>query len=289
MKKLSLTIPLLPLCLLLLGADLHAEKVFMLYGFKIGQPTRNAVNQLGPPAKTHAYENGFAYSLYRLDGCRLVITEHPTGPGLIWSIQTEGDRNPEGHGLDGINLGDPFEKVVERFGTPDSTEDSKDENTGRPIEGAALCSYLKKGNFVVERRNGRVAALKISYNGPARKREKSADAQRFLADVRSGDPATVARWMHHNFTLTTGTDSRSVATSMMHSLTHDEALRAVLFDREWGCASARETDIREMPGDSRKQAGDGTMYELTTNGARYELLFVKSHEGWMLKSLRLVR
>ncbi|TAL34001.1 MAG: hypothetical protein EPN93_12470 [Spirochaetes bacterium] len=269
---------------ILLTLPLHADMVFMLYGFKIGQNISNPTNQLGAPIKTHKFDDGYVSHVYKMSDHVLIVTADNTRPELIWAIQLEGKSNPRGLGLGGIDLGDPVRTVIERYGQPDKKTPAVDEATGKPVENVVYYAYHRNGNFSLEARDDRVTSIKIAYNGPDAKRTDKIDFRKFLETVRAKDLNAIGRYIYADFALNTPTESHRIRTSIIHALANDPAIREIFFDPDHGVASLRDGDVVSSALRIQMNPGNtGYVYKVTKNGRRYELFFVDGYEGWVLK------
>jgi len=93
------------MCIMLgISAEIRAEKIYVLYGFKIGQSSDAPVQQFGKPFKSHTFEDGYSYRAYNMKDHMVVFESDNTRPDLIWAIQIQGESNPPCLGLKGMMI-----------------------------------------------------------------------------------------------------------------------------------------------------------------------------------------
>ncbi len=263
--------------------DAHAKKQFVLYGFKIGQKSSAPIKQFGKPYKTHKFKDGFSYIAYSMKDHAVIFESDNTRPDLIWGIQLEGKSNPSSLGLNGVNLGDPISKAVSVFGKPNSITGAIDESTGKPMKGIEYYSYMKKDNFSIESTNGKVTSIKVLFNGPSAVKEASIDFKKFVKDVRGKNMDKICEYISPDFVLHKDKPG-SISTSIFDVLINNKDVNDIFFNKKYGISEIKESDIA---GSAMRVQTDpnmvGYVYKIKKNDREYDLVFIKSFEGWVLR------
>jgi hypothetical protein len=261
----------------------YAEDIFVLYGFKIGQKSSIPVRQFGNPIQTYKFEDGFSYNVFKMKDHVVVFESDNTRPDLIWSIQIQGESNPQYLGLNGINLGDKVSEVIKVFGKPDKIEEATDEKTKKPIKNIDYYSYDESSNFSIEVTDKIVTSIKISFKGPNKTKDPIIDFNKFLSTVRSNDLNKISNYIDPDFELR-NKETFLIDTSVIEALNRSKEINSIFFNSDYGIITITDKDIAEAS--MRVQTNPdsaGYVFKIKKNKMRYELYFEKSYEGWVLK------
>lgn len=267
----------------------YAEKIFVLYGFKIGQKSSIPVKQFGKPVQTQKFEDGFSYNVFKMKDHIVVFESDNTRPDLIWSIQIQGESNPQFLGLNEINLGDKISDVIKVFGKPDKIQEAIDEQTKKPIKNIEYYSYNESSNFSIEATDKIVTSIKITFNGPNYTKDSTVDINKFLSTVRSNDLNKISRYIDPDFQLHYK-KNHSITTSIIDALSNSKEIKDIFFNTEYGIISIIDKDIFESA--MRVQTNPksvGYVFKIKKNKMEYELYFQKSYEGWVLKYINQLK
>ena len=275
------------LLLVLLPVAGFSRRVFVLYGFKLGQNKATAEKQFGRPFKAHTFPDGFSYCAFMRKDHVVVIQSDSSRPDLIWAVQIQGRSNPSGHGLAGVNLGDPEVVVQKMLGKPDRVRTAVDEETKKPLTNIRYYSYHETSNYSVEVQNGKVSSIKVVFSGPSRTRTGQVPLKDFFAAIRKRDLPRLAALLRYDFTYMHGKNFRNstgIRTSIIHTLTADQELNRLFFDAVSGLVSFTAQDAGRAVM-RLTDAGTGYVYTVKRGSLKYELYFIMSFEGWVLRTV----
>ena len=142
--------------------SLVAEEYDSLYGFSLGAPITSVLEKLGKPDKLIELKNGSKVIVFIEKDHYAAFGSIPPNNDFIYSIQLTGERSSKKHAIGGIQLGDPFEKVLKNLGEPTASRAARDQET-KKVEDANIHFYGE--NFSFEEVNGKIASIKITYDG----------------------------------------------------------------------------------------------------------------------------
>ena len=264
--------------------EVWAEKMFVLYGFKIGQKTDTAFRELGKATKTFEFDDGFkAFAFMKGDHYVLMETD-PSRPDMIWGIQLSGKRNPVHCGLGAVNLGDPVENAIKVLGRPDSSEYAVDEITKKELRHIKRYSYYTTSNFSIESENGNVSSIKIVFNGPVSPFPQF-DGWRLMREIKKGDPYAICSLISGEVTLIERGKEKQLEKSLLSEISPGGSLHTILFNRDFGVGTVTEKDITYSALRLYSDRNVGMPVVVEKDGRKYEMVFMKSFEGWMLKDI----
>lgn len=284
-KKIAVT----SILFILFSSNVNAEKIFVLYGFKIGQKSSIPLKQFGKPFKADKFEDGYGYTAFKMKDHVVVFESDNTRPDLIWSIQIQGKSNPPFLGLKEINLGDDISKVIKIFGKPDDIREAFDEITKKSVKDIEYYSYDETGNFSVEATNKIVTSIKISFNGPVEIKENQIDIDKFLAAVRSKDFNKISHFIDTDFEFHQK-KNYSINTSITNALENSKEINNIFFNPEYGIISIEKKDI--VTSVFRFQVDPnsiGYVYKIKRDKVEYELCFYKNYDGWVLRNINQLK
>jgi hypothetical protein len=269
--------------------NLSAEDRYVLYGFKIGQKIESAKTKFGEPFKTEKFDDGFTSLVYKLNNSYIVFEINPSAPDLIWGIQSSGTSNPENCGLMGVNLGDPVSKIEKVFGKPDEKKPAIDEITKEEIPGTDFYSYNTSSNFSLETEKGKVSSIKINAEKP--KESKDAAPFESLIDMcKKKDYYGLAEMLAPDMYISKDRSFNQINCSMLDSLTKDELFKTLFFDKTKGIASINK-NTKQTRAMRIFQSGDkyplGDVIKIDTPSLKYEIVFVKGFEGWVIWEINI--
>lgn len=261
-------------------SSVFAENIYTLSGFKIGQNMTSVKNELGNPFKVHKFDDGYVAYIYQLQNYNVIFETNPSRPDLIYAIQIEGKSNPDKMGLGNLNLGDKESKIMELFGKPDLIENAKDEITGEIIPNIKYYDYYNKLNFSIEANSAKVSSIKIIMKPEINLKEKP-DYDAFLIDLSKRN---IEKYISAFFELHIDNKSYALSKSMFSVLNNEKVFNEAFYGKTYGIVNIKNSDKY----DSALRVGDhgmGYVFKITKNGFKYELYFVKSYDGWVLKDL----
>jgi hypothetical protein len=262
---------------------LYAQKIYVLYGFKIGQKSSAPIKQFGKPFKNHKFPDGFSYNAFKMKDHIAVFESDNTRPDLIWAIQIEGKNNPPSLGLNEINLGDNISKVIKIFGKPDSIKEAIDEETKNPMKGIEYYSYDKSSNFSIEATNKIVSSIKIVFNGSNENTESNIDFKKFLKSVQLKDFNKISQFIYADFVFNKNKEF-TINTSIIDSLINNKEINNIFFNPSYGIITIQDKDIVESALRVQTEPNFvGYVFKIKKNNIEYELLFFKNYDGWVLK------
>jgi hypothetical protein len=254
------------------AADYHT-----LYGFKLGQELRLAQDHLGEPAKVIPFEDGWKAYVFVREKHVVIFETDETRPDVIISIQLEGERNPAGLGLDGIDLGSSAAKALEKLGTPTARKQAVDEVTHEDVPGTFV-SFFGRG-LSVEEKDGKVSSVKILFAGPSAATD-TADLEAFLRAVKEKDLYRLAESISSDLTLA---GEKAIRGPIIGALQGKTDLHAFLFGKG-GVGSLRAKDAEanlRLTEEADGRRVSGAVFKFKGAKVR-ELFFVRSFEGWVL-------
>lgn len=269
---------------------LIAEKKFLLYGYKLGQSIEPVIKKLGKPAKVHRFPDGFTLYAYQFPEHNLIFETDNTRPDLIWAIQIQGHSNPKHYGLDGIDLGDPVEKMVKKIGKPDKITQAVDEITKKDISTTSYYSYFENGNYSIEVSNGKISSIKMQFNGPAMTDPKDIYIlDRLIESAKAKDYYATAHFISSEFEIDWNGKKYKPGCSLLDFLIKENGVNDVFFSRETGIASllTKNIDRNVMTLDGKGDRGKlrGLIFTVNQNNNKYQFLFFQSFDGWVLRSV----
>jgi hypothetical protein len=264
----------------------YAKKHFVLYGFKIGQTIESARNELGNPSKTIDFKDGFKAYVFMKGDHYVVMEADGSRPDMIWGIQIAGKSNPKNRGFGLVNLGDEADKTIKLLGKPDSTEFAVDEETKKELKHIKYYSYNKTSNYSLESENGKLTSMKIVFNGPVNPYPdfafgnltgsiKAGNLYRVCENI-SGELAVVEKGKTHRFTR-----------SIVSDITSAGVLNDILFNKEYGIGTIIDSDIKNAALRLFANGTNGWVFSIEKKNRKYELFFMKSFEGWVLREITI--
>jgi len=272
----------------LYGGTARAEKMFVLYGFKIGQKTDAAFSELGKPTKTYNFSDGFTSFAFMKGDHYIIIETDASRPDMIWGIQLSGKKNPVHRGLGEVNMGDPVEKAIKTLGRPDSSEFAVDEITNKELRHIKRYSYYKKSNFSIESENGKVSSVKIVYNGPVEPYPEF-DGWRLTREIQKGDPYAVCSLISGEVTLIEKGRGKHPGKSLLSEILPGGTLHSILYNRDYGIGTVTGKDVTYSALRLYADRNVGMPVVVERGGRKYEMVFMKSFEGWMLKEITIIK
>ncbi len=263
-----------------------ANKLFVLYGYKIGQSINNPKLEYGKPSKEIKHDDGFISYVYDFEKHYVIFQCDNTRPDLIWGIQLTGEKNSTNFGLNGLNLGDPSKKVIKILGKPDKITTAVDDFTKKELKDITYYSYHEKGNYSIEIENDKVSSIKINFIGPM-ETNNLVDFSEFVKSVKSKNYYKIATFISTNFTIYKVNKSYNITKSIFNSLMNDKIFNDTFFNKSYGISSiTNKNDITSAMRLEDKSAG--FVYKINKNNVKYELFFIKSFDGWVLKYIDFI-
>lgn len=264
------------LCLIIAARSALAADYHTLYGFKIGQSIESVKEALGEPSKVIPFEDGWIAYAYRKEGHNVIFETNSSRPDLIISIQIEGSRNPEGLGLDHVNLGSSVGTAKKMLGEPTVHESALDSATDKPINNAYINRYGEALSF--EESADKVTSIKINY-ASSTTQEKFEGLSPLLGAIKSNDYYTLCELLSENLTVN---DEPVIHGQMLESIRGKSKLNEFLFSKSGlaglGSDEKYETNIRVS------ENGSGFVLKFK-NRSFEELYFVQTFQGWVLESV----
>lgn len=272
--------------LLLVSNVVFAEKLYVLYGFKLGQKISTIEAELGKPFKVIDYEDGFVAYIYKMNDHYVVFEAAPSNLDLIWSIQIGGTHNPQNLGLRDINLSDSFEKMNKILGKPDEKENARDEKTGKIIDNTIYYSYNKSGNFSIEVNNNQISSIKITYE-EGKSQKDAPDLNTIIGALTSKDYYKICSVIAPNFEIV-DSQTLSFSTSIYDSIQNDKKINDVLLNPQYGICAIKDNNILESHIHLSMSGPSGMEYDIKIDKIHYQLLLTQEYEGWEIRKIEIL-
>lgn len=255
----------------------------VLYGYKIGQTLQNVRAELGKEDSIHKFPDGHKAYIYRRSDHVVVFQVDPGQPDRIWSIMVQGIANPADRGLDGVDLGMKESEVLARLGPPDSKRTARDGLTGKEAPGIFYWNYFDSSNFSLEFADGKLRSIKNIYR-PETTFPPEPDLAKWVERLKQKNFARVCNALRVDAVFVLNGKSFSPIGSCLEFVRKEGPVRSVLFG-PGGLGAGKVQDCRQVSLRVLAEGGAGPVIHCTINKQRYELLFVRSFEGWVLLTL----
>ena len=139
-----------------------AEEYSSLYGFSLGDPINKVLEKFGEPDKIIELKDKSEVNVFIKEDHYAVFVTLPPKNDSIFSIQLTGQNSSKEQGIEGVRLGDAFEKVLKMFGEPTRSRAAIDQETRKEVEDTNIHFYGE--NFSFEVANGKVTSIKLTYD-----------------------------------------------------------------------------------------------------------------------------
>jgi hypothetical protein len=272
--------------LLLVSNVVFAEKLYVLYGFKIGQKISTIEAQLGKPSQVIYYEDGFVAYIYKMADYYVVFEASPSNLDSIWSIQIGGKRNPQKMGLRDINLGDSFEKMIKIFGEPDEKENARDEYTGKTLDDTIYYSYNNNGNYSIEVTNNQISSIKVAYE-EGKSTKDIPDLNAIIDALASKDYYKICSILAPNLEIV-DSQTLSFSKSIYDSILNDNKINDVLFNPQYGLCAIKENNFLESHIHLAMGGPSGFEYNIKIDKVHYQLLLTEEYDGWVIRRIDIL-
>ena len=263
------------------GGPAAAEGYHVLYGTKLGQSLGLIKKSLGEPYKTFTFEDGWTAHAYKKGDHAVIFETSAERPDIVISIQIEGRANPEGMGLDGVNLGSDAKAAIDKFGTPSNRLAAQDGVTHQPVPNTFINFYGH--NFSFEEKDGKVTSIKVQYDADDKTADEI-DLKQFIGYAKEKNYFRLAESISSAMTLR---GKPAVQGPILDQIRADTPLHAFLFGKN-GVSTLSEKNIADtnlrVIGEDKKAklpASSGTVYKLKNHKLK-ELYFVRAFDGVVL-------
>ncbi|MDX1960723.1 MAG: hypothetical protein SFU98_19280 [Leptospiraceae bacterium] len=262
------------------------KRYFTLGGFKLSQKLKLAETEFGTPYKVHKFEDGFIGYAYKRDGYFIIFESNNRQTDRIWSIQIQGNSNPEGFGLDTISLGDSITKVYEAFGNPDNSRDAKDLiNPEMDLKGTKILDYYKNSNFSLEIKDGIVTSIKILLNGFAE--IKKPDLNQYFDKFSDKDLYKIVDSLGLELDIIHNGKKIVFTKSFLYHLKNDSIMNEVLTSDTKGIAGLKEVNVKASMTKMYSENLEGILVRFERNNKDIEIVFIKSFDGVVIREINI--
>ena len=260
-----------------------AKNHFTLYGLKIGQHILIANALLGKPSSTETDDAGYITRFYQLNNLLVVIESRPNATNQVWSIQITGTQNPENKGFAGINLGDSKEKMISLFGQPDKEEKVTDPAMFDRWPDLMYYSYYDKYNFSFQISQNKVVSIKTIMT-PDKSVEDLPDINKIIAAAKYKDYYALGEILEYDMYISRDAEYYKVEKSVYEMLSGNTFYNELFFNAPFSISKLESKDIKKkvMRPFTDSEYSKGYVFLIEKNKIQYELVFVKSFEGWVL-------
>ena len=278
MKK-TITIILISLSITTLS---FSKKLFVLYGFKLGQKIHCVKSQFGKPVKVHKFKDGFKSYVYKFKNHYVVFTSDNRRPDIIWGIQLTGKNNKKHYGFKNINLGDHVKKLIKTFDRPSLKRTAIDEISKKKLKKIVYYSYYKNGNYSFEIKNNYISSIKLNFMGPEITSEKLT-AIEFINFIKKRNFYSLCSNISIDFKIFRSNKIYKIKKSILKTLLYENIFKHVFFNKKTGLVSLSKKDIKTVNLRFQDDGTTGLVYKFFKNNLKFELFFSKSYEGTVLK------
>jgi hypothetical protein len=288
MKMTKSLLPVLAILLIFIQ-NAYSEMKFTLYGFKIGQNINAMKKELGKPHDVYKFEDGFVAYIYQFKGYNVIFETDKSRPDIIYSIQIQGKTNPDGLGLDSVNLGDTFDKAVKALGKADTRNNAIDSITKKEMKDTVYYDYNKTGNYSYESVGNTISSIKIAFNGINSVNEDAFAAySKFISAVKTKNYYAISNYLTAS-TVVYWNGEYKIDTSVFGYLQKNKSVNNAFFNARDGIMSFEKSNLKESALRLMDNGLKGMVFKITKDKVNYEIFFIKTFEGWVISYINKLK